>query len=118
MIESIDLLVTGNSPVLWELCIGQALTTPSFASVNSTYSGMEVDVAGTLSGSPAIVIASGFASASATVKGSISKAFASRYPITLDAAGAVRDLGTLTLLATGLGAASACRAAIGWKEIR
>ena len=34
------------------------------------------------------------------------------------AAGAVRILGTLTLIATGLGGASAMRASFNWREIR
>lgn len=118
IVENIELLVTGNNPILWELCIGQALTTPTYADVNATYSSTEKDTAGTLSGSPAIVIASGFVGASASQKGTFTAKIGSNYPITLTAAGAVRDLGTLTLLVTGLGGTTACRAALGWKEVR
>lgn len=117
----IDLLVTGTSPVKWELVIGQALTTPSWADVNTTYSSTEYDVAGTLSGNPAIVIDGSYIEPS----GSGSKAggqsgmnLTLRYPITLDAAGAVRALGTMSLLATGIDGSSACRATIKWTEVR
>lgn len=38
--------------------------------------------------------------------------------MTLDAAGAVRPLGTLSVVATGIGGTSACRAVLNWREIR
>lgn len=119
VLESIDILVTGNSPVLWELCLGQAISgTTTFNDVNATYSGFEYNTAGTISGSPAIVAAAGYVAATAVNKTAIRPALVNRYPITLDATGAVRALGTLTLLVTGLGGASACRAILNWREIR
>lgn len=118
VLDNIDIAVTGSNAVFWELCIGQALTTPSYADVNATYSSFEYDTAGTLSGSPAIVIASGYVSASNQAKGSISRSLSTKYPITLDAAGAVRNLGTLTLLVTGIGATSATTASINFTEAR
>lgn len=69
------------------------------------------------SGNPGSVIASGFVSASNQVKASITRDIALRYPITLNAAGAVRNLGTLTLLAQGIGASSTMQAAITWDEV-
>ena len=41
-----------------------------------------------------------------------------RYPITLNKAGAVRANGTLTLLAQGIGGASAVRAVLNFSEVR
>lgn len=41
-----------------------------------------------------------------------------RYPITLNAAGAARSLGTLSLLATGYTGTAPCRATINWREVR
>ena len=117
-LEAVDVLVTGNNPVLWELVIGQAITSPSYADVNATYSAVEASTAGTLSGDPAIVIASGYVAASNQTKSAATKPLTSRYPITLDAAGAVRANGTLTLLATGIGATSTIRAALSWREVR
>lgn len=114
----VDILVTGNNPVYWELCIGQAITTPTYTDVNTTYSSMEYDTAGTLSGSPAIVIDAGWVGASAQAKGEIEQQVVTRYPITLDRAGLNRDMGTLTLLVTGIGGNSACRGAIKFKELR
>lgn len=115
----LDLLVTGNSPILWELCIGDVLTgTTTFNDVNATYSAMQYNTAGTTSGAPAIVVASGYVGATATVRGVTQFNVDNRYPITLDAAGAARTNGRLTLLVTGLGGTSACRATVSWKEVR
>ena len=115
----LELLVTGNNPVYWEMCLGQAFSVaPTYANVNSTYSAFQYGTGGTLSGSPAIVIDSGYVAASATVKSAAGKKITDRYPITLNAAGAVRSLGTLTLLVTGLGGTSVTRAVLKHKEIR
>lgn len=118
----LDLLVLGNNPVYWELVIGQAFGagagTPTWANINATYSAFQYGVGGTLSGAPSLVIDSGYVPASASTKGSTSMKVTDRYPITLDVSGAVRTMGTLTLLVTGLGAASACRAVLKHKEIR
>lgn len=119
LLESIDVLVTGNSPVLWELCVGQAISgTTTYSDINTAHSGFESNTAGTISGSPAIVIAAGLVGASTQNKGSVSKDILNRYPITLDAAGAVRALGTLTVDVTGIGADSACRVVMNTREIR
>ena len=119
VIQSVELLVTGNSPVYWELCVGQAISgTTTFNNVNATYSGMEFNTAGTISGSPAMVIASGYVASSTGTKGVGLENVRHRLPITLDAAGAVRALGTLTLLVTGIGGTSACRGTISWTERR
>jgi hypothetical protein len=118
LLSGLEILVTGANPVLWELCVGQAVTTPSYADINATYSAYEYDTAGILSGSPAIVISSGYVPSSSQTKGTFSGDIATRYPITLDASGAVRALGTLTLLVTGLGGVSACRASILYNEGR
>jgi len=116
----IDLIVTGINPVFWELCLGAALTTPTWPDANATYSAVEYDTAGTYNsgGSNLIVIASGYVAASASTKGVVSEDLAIRYPITLDAAGATRLLGRLTLLVSGIGGNSATRASMTWKEIR
>lgn len=115
----IEGLVTGNSPVMWELCVGQAISgTTTYNDVNATYSAVEYNTAGTISGSPAIVINRGYIAATNQAKSTSINTVKSRYPITLDAAGAARSLGTLTLVVTGLGGASACRFTVKWKEVR
>lgn len=118
VVEDVDILVTGNNPIYWELVLGQALTTPTYADVNATYSAVEAVAAGTLSGNPGVVVASGHTPASVQSKGTARATMRTRYPITLTAAGLNRDLGTLTLLVTGLGGTSACRGVIQWRELR
>jgi hypothetical protein len=119
VLENIDVLVTGSTPIKWELVVGQAISgTTTFTDVNATYSGVEFNTAGTISGDPAIVIDSGYVPATNQAQGADHLSFNLRYPITLNAAGAVRPLGTLSLIVTGLGATSACRAAMNWREIR
>lgn len=117
VLESVDVIVTGNNPVLWKLCIGQALTSTSLTDVNTTYSAVQT-IAGTLSGSPAIVVAQGYVGATATTKQSITKPTSVKYPITLNQAGAARDLGRVTVLVQGVGGTSATRCVLNWKEIR
>lgn len=115
----IDLLVTGNSPVHWRLVLGQGFSVaPTYSDINATYSAFQYGTGGTLSGSPAIVIDSGYVPASASTKGTGNMNLTDRYPITLDYNGAVRSLGTLTLLVQGVGANSAVRAVLKHKEIR
>lgn len=112
-------LVTGNNPVYWELCIGQALTgTTTFSDVSTTYSAIEYNTAGTLSGACAIPIDSGFIAASNQSKGVDTMTLTFRYPITLNADGQQRSLGTLTLEAYGLGGATTLNASMKWTEIQ
>jgi hypothetical protein len=118
ILDSVDVTVTGTPPVLWSLCLGQAITAGIWANANTLYSAFESTTAGVISGTPAIVIAKGYCAATATVKQAISKTIAARYPITLDAAGAVRALGTLSVNALGVGGASACRVILNWRELR
>lgn len=118
VLESVEILVTGANPVLWKVCLGQALTTPVTVDVNSTYSAVQT-VTGTLSGSPAIILASGYNPTSgASNQISVTKNFLDRYPLTLNAAGAVRDMGRLTVLVQGIGGTSATRCKLNWREVR
>lgn len=115
----VDFLVTGNNPILYEIVLGQAISgTTAFNDVNTNYSAVEYNTLGTISGSPAIVIMSGYVSATSQNKGDLIAEIGARYPLTLDVDGAVRSMGTISVIVTGLGAASACRCIMEWKEIR
>jgi len=115
----VSVLVTGGQPVKWELCIGDVITgTTTFADVNTTYSSVEYNTAGTTSAAPALVLDTGYVASTNHSRGAAENEVFSRIPITLNAAGAVRANGTLTLLVTGIGGTSACQAEISWKEIR
>ena len=118
-LESLNIVVTGNNPVYWELVIGQAITgTTTFNDVNTTYSGIQYNNAGTLSGSETIEFAAGFVAASNQAKGVDNLGVNLRYPMSLDAAGAIRLNGRISLVVTGIGGTSACQATISWREIR
>lgn len=118
--ESIEVLA-GTNAVLWELVIGAAFTVaPTFAAVNATSSFMEAGTGGTFSNlTTGVLIASGYVgTGSGTTRATSAKDIAVSYPITLDRSGAQRALGTLSLLLTGIGGASASQASINWREVR
>jgi hypothetical protein len=115
----VEVYNAGNQAVQWQLCLGQAITgTTTYNNVNTTYSSSEYNVAGTLSGSPSIIIDGGYVPSSGSGHVMVNTAIISRYPITLDAAGVARSLGTLTLKATSLSATQNCYASIKFREIR
>ena len=110
----------GNQTIEWKLVIGQTLTgTTTFNNVNTTYSTVEYNIAATASGTPLVVIDGGYVTAGGGGGASVSNTFvASRYPITLDAAGNHRNLGTITLIAKSVSGTQNCRASIKFREIR
>jgi len=115
----VEIYNAGNQPVQWQLCVGQAISgTTTYSDVNTTYSSSEYNILGTLSGSPTIVIDGGFVASSGGAKGVTNTAIVSRYPITLDAAGLQRSLGTLTLKCTSLSGTQVVYASIKFREIR
>lgn len=115
----VEIYNSGNQAIQWQLCIGQAISgTTTYNAANSTYSSSEYNILGTLSGSPAIVIDGGYIAASGGAKAVTNTAIISRYPITLDAAGLQRSLGTLTLKATSLSGTQVVYASIKFREIR
>jgi hypothetical protein len=115
----VEIYNAGNQPIQWQLCIGQVLTgTTTYNDVNTAYSSSEYNILGTLSGSPAIVIDGGYVASSGSAKGVTNTAIISRYPITLDAAGLQRSLGTLTLKATSFSGTQTIYASVKFREIR
>jgi len=117
---AIESVVTGNSPVIFSVVYGATFSAgPTWAGAAfSAYSGAEITTAGgTISTSP-ITAKQWYNSASATSKQSGGIDLSDFYPLTLDAAGANRAMGTMSIYATGIGATSACRVAINWKELR
>jgi len=115
---NVEILVTGTNPVLWTLSIGATWSAaPTWTAIGTGSSTEYTSTAGTLSG-VGTIIASGYVSASATNRGAITSRIASRYPLTLSRAAAVRANGTLTLCVTGIGGTSASRAVLNFSEIR
>jgi hypothetical protein len=115
----VEIFNNGNQAIQWELCVGQLISgTTTYNDVNTTYSSTEYNEAGTLSGSPAIIIDGGWVSSSGNAKITTNTAIFSRYPITLDAQGLHRSLGTLTLSAKSVSGTQSCFAAVKFREIR
>lgn len=117
----IELLNLGgaNEHIRWDLCIGQAVTGGTWSDINSTYSGTEVNSTATLSGSPAVIIDSGWVIGGAGGKGNAgTSSIISKYPITLDQAGANRTLGSITLKVTSFTGTPTVYAALKFREIR
>lgn len=112
---SFNMLVTGNAPVLLEAYYGTTMGgAPSWTDMNATYSGLQVDTAGTPSGG--VKVFQTYAAASATATGNTEKFFSARYPLTLDIAGT--GYNHLTVYVTGIGATSACYPGVSWEEVR
>lgn len=118
--NQVDIINTGNSNVYWELCVGAAFSVaPTYADINSNYSAFEVGTGGTFDNlTNGIVIASGYAVSQGNARVQVAEVISNRYPITLNRAGVVRDMGTLTLLLTGITNNSACQSNCVFKEIR
>lgn len=108
-------LVTGNSSVLVEVYYGTTVGgSPSWADMNATYSGLQVDTAGTPSGG--LKAHSFSVAATAANKSTAGSFFSARYPLTLDIAGT--GYNHYTVYVTGIGGDSACRPGLRWEEIR
>lgn len=117
-IGSVDIVNTGASSLRWQLVIGQALNAPSFTDVNTNVSAYEFDTVGTLNGSPFVVVATGYIGSTAQNKGSISESIRSIYPITLNAAGANRTNGQISVILTGIGGATTAFVDVNYAEAR
>lgn len=115
---SVTITVLGTRPVRWRLVLGQSLTAPVYSDVNANYSAMENVQNGTLNGGPEIIIDGGTLPATGQSRTTTLKMIPFKYPITLDAAGNSRDMGTLTLIVEGVGGTSNVEAYINFREVR
>lgn len=115
----VEIYNAGNQPIEWYLVIGQNLSgTTTFNDVNSLYSSTEFNTLGTISGSFAVQIDGGFVPSGGSFKTVTNTAINSRYPITLDASGNHRILGTISLVLKSLSGTQPCYGAIKFREIR
>ena len=114
--ETVDLVNTDSNTLYWVLCLGCNIGGP-FVPVNAL-SATDINIGGTLTGLPGIVIANGYLAATNQAKASLTETIVTKYPITLNAAGVPRISGRLSLLVSGLTASAACHGALTWKEIR
>lgn len=123
ILNNMNLITTGTREVFWELVVGAAFTVaPTYANINATYSGYEAGTGGTFSNlTNGAVLFSGYAGSS-TASNLVSREFDPKLslhnPISLNRAGAVRAMGTLSLLVTGIGGASAVQGSLNFTEVR
>jgi hypothetical protein len=126
-LTSLSFLATGANPVYWEMCIGATNAASTWADINATYSAFEyTSVRGAYTNlTSGLVIMSGHISGAGggsnppvVTNVPIPNIVSSKFPITLDRAGAVRALGTLSFLVAGVGGASAVRMSANFSEVR
>jgi hypothetical protein len=117
-LESINLLVTGNYPVFWELGMGATFSAaPTWVSVDATYSAFEYATGGTLSTLP-MVMANGYCAATNQSKDAISRRLSIHHPLALDRSGAVTAMNTFTVVVSGIGGGSDTRGTLNFTETR
>jgi len=119
-LENLAVIATGTNPILWELVMGATFSAaPTFAAVNSAYSACQYGTGGTFSAlTDGVVIDAGYVGATAQSKGAISQQVSRLFPISLNRSGAVRAMGTVSVLVTGIGGTSAARAVMSFSEVR
>ena len=123
ILNNLNMVVTGAREVYWEMVVGAAFTVaPTYANINTTYSAYESGTGGTFGNlTTGAVLYSGYLG-SATASNVISREFDRKLsmhnPISLNRAGAVRAMGTLSLLVTGLGGTSTVQGNLNFTEIR
>lgn len=123
--RALNIYNTGNQDVLWEIVLGGAYSGQSWSDVNTTYSAYEYSStpgAYTNLTGGGIILSSGYATrvanAGPLVDIDLTKILYGRPPITLDRSGAVRALGTMTVLVTGFAATSTMRGSIEYIEVQ
>lgn len=118
ILESFAVLVTGNNPVELTVSVGSTFSVaPTYGDVDTTNSAFEAGTGGTLTAT-GIEILKQYIPATNSVKGALTSPTTLRYPISLDAAGAVRANGTLSFHVAGIGGLSATQIACNWIEQR
>jgi hypothetical protein len=115
----VEIYNAGNQPVYWQLVLGLPVSGGSgYQDVNVTYSATEYNADQSASGTAGIVIDAGYVASGGSVKTVTNTAVNSRYPITLDAGGNPRLLGTISLIARSLSGTQNCYGSIKFREIR
>lgn len=123
ILDNVNLIGTGTREVYWEVVVGAAFSVaPTFADVNTTYSAFEYGTGGTFSNlTSGVVLYSGYlgsSTASNVVSREFDRKLSLHNPISLNRAGAVRAMGTLSLLVSAIGGNSAVQGAFNFTEVR
>ncbi len=117
--KSIDIM-SEDTTIRWELILNGSLTNAAFANVDTTNSGVQVDVAATaISGG--LIIDSGFVTGARdkTESGHIGEDLMSKLFLSNDVAGTTSDILTIAIsIINSAGTASDCGGSFTWKEER
>lgn len=118
-LELVHTQANGN-PVFWELVAGAAFSVaPTWADVNTQFSGTEVSTDGTfLNLTGGVVLKSGYVSAGNQGQNVVSVPLDLHHPLTLNRAGQNTPIGTLSLLVSGIGGVAAVRGCLNFTELR
>lgn len=117
--KSVDIM-SEDTTVRWELILNGSLTGASFADVDTTNSGVQVDVAATVI-TGGLIVDSGFVTGARdkTESGHVGEDLMSKLFLTNDAAGTTADILTIAIsIINSAGTASDCGGAFTWKEER
>lgn len=119
-LTGVDIVNTGNAPISWKLVLDATYSVaPTFSNVDATYSAFESAAAtGTYTASSGTIIGAGVVASTNAGSVAATNLFNGRHPpITLDRAGAVRGLGTLSLIMNGIGASTSVSFVCNWREL-
>jgi hypothetical protein len=115
----VEIYNAGNQAVYWQLGIGLSTTGGTgYNNVNTQYSTVEYNADQNVAGNLTVIIDAGYVASGGSVKTVTNTAVYSRYPITLDATGNPRTMGTLSLIARSLSGTQNCYASVKFREIR
>lgn len=120
LLNALNILITNNNEMQYLIVYGAVFSVaPTWNDVNGTFSSFEYGTGGTFSNfTGGILLENQYANSSGSFKGVIDNSFQSQLPITLDRAGANRALGTVTVIAQGIGGNAAIRGSLQFSEYR
>jgi hypothetical protein len=114
----LNFLATGANPFFWELVAGANFSVaPTFADVNTSFSGTEYGIGGTfLNLTGGLVLANGYIDNQSSAAERIPVIV--HHPVALNRAGANIPIGTLSILVSGITGNAPARGTIGFLELR
>lgn len=119
LLKAMEVVTTQARPILWELVVGATFSVAqTYADVNAS-SAFEYGTGGTFSSlASGLVLSAGYVGSSSAANTASNVGLSLHSPICLNRAGAAFPMGTLTLLATGIGATCDIQSAFNFAEIR
>jgi hypothetical protein len=117
ILEEVSALNSGNNDVLVTVYYDATITGGAWADVDTSDSGMEQNVTASFAPGTGVAIGDFWVTSTATNPGQGALSTKNRLPIAINAAGTT-PVGTITLVARGLGGTSTSYGSIHWREVR